>query len=106
MALGMDMLVKSALESMGPEVKAAIEGVPRNVQAIADRLASIDNAQRLTANILQNMAKQLAALESTLNGHTLRISSLQSRIDPSYTPDFDVIPGGRVLPAPVPEGAD
>lgn len=81
---GMDFLVKAVLEKLDPETRAALEAVPRNIAILASRLESIDNAQRLTAGILQNLSLQLQRMES--------------KLDPAYTPEFEIHDGGKPWP--------
>lgn len=105
MPMGMDFLVKALLDSLDDETKAAIAAVPKNVATVSEKLVSMDGRlgrledQKLCGRLevievclvkiqgaLLAVLDNQARIEGKLDGHTMRLQSLQSD-RPSYTPD-------------------
>jgi len=86
--MGMDNLLKTIVEQLPPETKAAIDAVPKNVETIARSLESINHrlgvleAQRLCGR-LESIETSLANLERISDDILFKVKKL----DPSYTPD-------------------
>jgi hypothetical protein len=95
MAKGMEFMMKSLLDSLDPDTKAAIENIPKNVQTVAVALQTMD--AKLTALLEAGTCARLEAIEiaaveiaGKLDGHTIRLQAIQDAIAqmrPGYTPD-------------------